>query len=45
MISPGYQEINADHMVFSRQHGGHITMLAVYAHDMIITGDDEGEIA
>jgi Reverse transcriptase (RNA-dependent DNA polymerase) len=45
MISLGYQQINADHTVFSRQHGGHITMLAVYVNDMIITGDDEGEIA
>jgi Reverse transcriptase (RNA-dependent DNA polymerase) len=44
MISLGYQQINADHTVFSRQHGGHITMLAVYVDDMIITGDDEGEI-
>jgi Reverse transcriptase (RNA-dependent DNA polymerase) len=45
MISLGYQQINAYHTVFSRQHGGHITMLAVYVDDMIITGDDEGEIA
>jgi Reverse transcriptase (RNA-dependent DNA polymerase) len=44
MIGMGYQQINADHTVFSRQHGGHITMLVVYVDDMIITGDDEGEI-
>jgi Reverse transcriptase (RNA-dependent DNA polymerase) len=44
LISLGYQQINANHTVFSRQHGGHITMLAVYVDDMIITGDDEGEI-
>ena len=45
MVNMGYQQINADHTVFFRQHGGHITMLAVYVDDMIITGDDEGEIA
>lgn len=45
MIGVGYQQINADHTVFFRQHGGHTTMLAVYVDDMIITGDDEGEIA
>jgi Reverse transcriptase (RNA-dependent DNA polymerase) len=45
MIDMGYQQINADHAVFSRQYGGHITILVVYVDDMIITGDDEGEIA
>ena len=42
MVGMGYQHINADHTVFTRQHGGHITMLAVYVDDMIITGDDDG---
>ncbi|XP_020262807.1 uncharacterized protein LOC109838793, partial [Asparagus officinalis] len=45
MIGMGYQQINADHTVFFRRSGGHITMLAVYVDDMIITGDDEKEIA
>jgi hypothetical protein len=45
MTSMGYQQINADHTVFSQQHGSHITMIAVYVDDMIITGDDDGEIA
>jgi Reverse transcriptase (RNA-dependent DNA polymerase) len=45
MISLGYQQINADHTIFSRQHDGHITVLTVYVDDMIITGDDEGGIA
>jgi 3-deoxy-D-manno-octulosonic-acid transferase len=44
MINLGYQQINADHAVFSRQHGGHNTMLIVYVDNMIITGDDEGGI-
>ncbi|KAK8937204.1 hypothetical protein KSP39_PZI011852 [Platanthera zijinensis] len=44
MIEMGYHQINADHTVFSRQNECHITMLAVYVDDMIITGDDEQEI-
>jgi Reverse transcriptase (RNA-dependent DNA polymerase) len=45
MIGMGYQQINADYTVFYRQHGGHTTMLAVYVDDMIVTGNDEKEIA
>jgi Reverse transcriptase (RNA-dependent DNA polymerase) len=45
MIDIEYQYINADHTVFYRQHGGHTTMLAVYVDNMIITGDDDDEIA
>ncbi|XP_020249438.1 uncharacterized protein LOC109826828 [Asparagus officinalis] len=45
MVGMGYRQINADHIVFFRRSGGHVTMLAVYMDDMIITGDDEKEIA
>jgi Reverse transcriptase (RNA-dependent DNA polymerase) len=45
MIGLSYQQINAEYMVFSRQHGGHIIILAMYVNDMIITRDDEWEIA
>jgi Reverse transcriptase (RNA-dependent DNA polymerase) len=45
MLDMRYQQINADHTVFFRRYGGHITMLIVYMDDMIITGDDESEIA
>jgi Reverse transcriptase (RNA-dependent DNA polymerase) len=45
MLGMRYQRINADHTVFFRRYGGHITMLIVYVDDMIITGDDESEIA
>jgi Reverse transcriptase (RNA-dependent DNA polymerase) len=31
--------------VFYREHGGHTTMLSVYIDDMIITNDDEKDIA
>jgi Reverse transcriptase (RNA-dependent DNA polymerase) len=44
MLGMGYQQINADHTAFFRRYGGHITMLAVYVDDMIITDDDESEI-
>jgi Reverse transcriptase (RNA-dependent DNA polymerase) len=40
-----YQQINVDHTVFYRQYGGHTMMLAVYVDDMIVTGNDEKEIA
>jgi Reverse transcriptase (RNA-dependent DNA polymerase) len=45
LIDMSYQQINADHIVFFQQHGGYITMLAMYVDDMIITEDDKGEIA
>ena len=45
MIGMGYRQINADHTVFFRRNEGYITVLAVYVDDMIITGDDEEEIA
>jgi Reverse transcriptase (RNA-dependent DNA polymerase) len=45
MVGMGYQQINVDHIVFFKREGGHIMMLAVYVDDMIITGDDEDEIA
>ena len=45
MVGMGYQQTNADHTVFFRQHKDHTTLLAVYVDDIIITGNDEGEIA
>jgi Reverse transcriptase (RNA-dependent DNA polymerase) len=45
MVRMGYRQTNADHTVFFRRHGVHITMLVVYMDDMIITEDDENEIA
>jgi Reverse transcriptase (RNA-dependent DNA polymerase) len=41
----GYRQTNADHTVFFRRHGAHIIVLAVYVDDMIISENDEGEIA
>jgi Reverse transcriptase (RNA-dependent DNA polymerase) len=45
MVDMVYQQINADHTVFYRQHGGHTIILAVYVDDMFVTGNDEKEIA
>jgi Reverse transcriptase (RNA-dependent DNA polymerase) len=45
MVGMGYRQTNADHTVFFRRHGAHITVLVVYVDDMIISGNDEGEIA
>jgi Reverse transcriptase (RNA-dependent DNA polymerase) len=44
MVGMGYRQTNTDHTVFFRRHGAHITVLAVYVNDMIISGNDEGEI-
>jgi Reverse transcriptase (RNA-dependent DNA polymerase) len=45
MVGMRYQQINANHTVFYRKHGGHATMLVVYVDDMIVTGNDEKKIA
>lgn len=45
MVGMGYQQINADHTVFFLQHGGHITIIAGYINDMIVTGNNKKEIA
>jgi Reverse transcriptase (RNA-dependent DNA polymerase) len=45
MVCMRYQQINANHTVFYRQHGGHTIMFAVYVDDMIVIGNDEKEIA
>ncbi|WVZ92208.1 hypothetical protein U9M48_038291 [Paspalum notatum var. saurae] len=39
-----YIQCNGDHTLFYRHSGPKITILAVYVDDIIITGDDEGEI-
>jgi hypothetical protein len=41
----GYKQCNGDHTVFYRHFGRRIAILAVYVDDIIITGDDEHEIA
>jgi hypothetical protein len=40
----GYSQCNGDHTVFYRHRGAHITILAVYVDDIVITGDDVEEI-
>ena len=45
MVGMGYQQTNADQTMFFQQHKEHTTLLAMYVNDIIITGNDEGEIA
>ena len=40
-----YKQSNSDHTLFIKKKGGKITCLIIYVDDMIITGDDEAEIA
>jgi hypothetical protein len=35
----GYSQCNGDHTVFYKHQGSHITILAVYVDDIVITGD------
>jgi hypothetical protein len=44
MCDMEYRHCNGDHTLFYRYIGNHITILAVYVDDIIITGDDTVEI-
>jgi hypothetical protein len=44
MCDMGYRHCNGDHTLFYRYIGNHITILAVYVDDIIITEDDTVEI-
>ena len=44
LCNMGYSQCNGDHTVFYRHRGAHITILAVYVDDIVITGDDVEEI-
>ena len=41
----GYKQSNSDHTLFIKKREGRITCLIIYVDDMIITGDDEEEMA
>jgi hypothetical protein len=45
MVGMGYQQIDVDHTVFFKRDECHIMMFVMYVDDVIITGDDEDEIA
>ena len=45
MCNMGYKQCNGDHTVFYRHSDIHITILAVYVDDIVITGDDSVEIS
>lgn len=40
----GYSQTNADHTVFFRHARCHVTILAVYIDDIVITDDEDEEI-
>ena len=39
-----YSQCNGDHIVFYKHQSSHITILAVYVDDIVITGDEVEEI-
>lgn len=41
----GYKQCDSDHTLFLKRYGERITVLIIYVDDMIITGNDEKEIA
>jgi hypothetical protein len=44
VCSLGYRQSNADHTLFFKHYSNKITILAVYVDDIVITGNDEGEM-
>ncbi|KAI3739249.1 hypothetical protein L2E82_29648 [Cichorium intybus] len=40
----GYKQSNSDHTLFLKRRNGLITCLIIYVDDMIITGNDKGEM-
>jgi len=44
MKATGYQQSNADHMLFVKHKDGKVATLIVYVDDMILTGDDFEEM-
>lgn len=45
MINAGYNQAQVDHSLFTKQHGLKITALMVYVDDIVVTRNDEMEIA
>lgn len=45
MITFGYQQSNDDHTLFMKHHKGKITLLIVYVDDIVMTKDDDEEMA
>ena len=43
--NPGYQQGQLDHtMLFKQSNDGRMTILIVYVNDIILTGDNTGEV-
>lgn len=45
MISFGYQWSNVTHALIILHHKGKITLVIIYVDDMVMTGDDQEEMA
>lgn len=45
MKKNGYHQSNTHHTLFLKRSQGRVTCLVIYVDDMIITGNDDGEIA
>lgn len=45
MINAGYNQAQADHTLFTKQHGLKITTLIMYVDDIVVIGNDEVKIA
>lgn len=44
MVNFGYKQCQANHTLFVKYHGSHVTALIVYVDDIVVTGDVDGEI-
>lgn len=45
MIKNGYKQCQADHTLFVKRQGKKVTALLVYVDDIVVTSNDEVEIA
>ncbi|XP_028100331.1 uncharacterized protein LOC114299723 isoform X1 [Camellia sinensis] len=44
MLGFGYQQNNVDHTLFVKRNVHKVTVLIVYVHDIVVTGNDEEEV-
>lgn len=44
MVKVGYRKCQKDHTLFVMHQGTKVTVLIVYVDDIVVTGNDDGEI-